>query len=183
MGKLAYLLGERDGPTFSVDLGQLDLGAETTHKVASAIAAETGKALEPIADIFEGYSKELTASTVSEVANALKALEGLKGQVDESIKPELAKIEAAIKATNNAVKASSNNAERIRDSLVSAMSRIQIPDYTGSLENIELRQLMLADTVKDALKTMDKEPTPKEWDFTVIRNRNGFIQSVTAKAK
>lgn len=179
MGRLSYLLGEDTRPAVSVDLSQLNLGEETTLKVASLIAQETARALEPIALLFEQYAKQLSSESVNKFDDATKILGEIKGQVDKSVKGELEKVEKAIGKSNDAIRASSKNADRIRDGLIKALGQVKIPDYTDALENLEISQRLLAEAIKD----IPKDDRPREWDFSVNRNRNGFIQSVTAKAK
>jgi len=178
MGRLTHLIQGEPSPVY-----QLDFGDKVTTTVAEVVSAEAVRRLGPvIAELVAqvnavGDSVESGAKSYEEASkDAQKAVEAAGSTLEASMTKQVEEIRKGIRRSiTEARDASKSDMVGFRDTLVRALSNISIPDYTDQLA--EMRGAILA-----ALES-DDDDDPREWEFTVNRNRNGYIQSVNAKAK
>lgn len=178
MGRLSHLL--TDVPTSQTF--QLDLGGQIGDALSAVVTRALEDKLAPIIDDMiknlESVDNSVESSDKATAASMEKLASTVEEVIDEAgsaMARELAGMRGAIKGSNKALQdALSKGDNEFRKNLLAAFSRIQIPDYSSELAQIKA----LLEREDD-----EEDDEPKEWDFTVVRNRNGYIQSVTAKAK
>jgi hypothetical protein len=178
VAKLAHLLQDEKPPVY-----QLDFGDRVTATVAEVVSREAVQRLAPfiaeLAATVEGVGKSVDDG-VDKHSEALsesqKAVESASKALEKAVKTELEAVRGALRRSiADAGRDTKVGVDEAIQRLVEAMGRIEIPDHGSEIGRVaEIQQ-----TILDAVK---RDPAPREWNFTVNRNRNGFIQSVTAKA-
>lgn len=176
MARLQHLLqDEPQAPVY-----QLDFGDRVTQTVAEVVAQEAVNRLTPAIAAMVEQAKEIglkTDSAAQTFTDSSKALEGAVASEVSNLKKDL---NSVVKdAVRSLAKANTQEAASLRDSLITALSKVRIPDYTDKIEQVKAVQT----TILAALKDIEPDKRPAEWEFTVNRNSRGFIQTVTAKAK
>lgn len=177
MARLQHLLdGATDAPVY-----QLDFGAEVTKTTAKVVAQA---AVDRIAPIIRDLVTQMQANEQqlkAGVDGVTEVSERAVADIEAKLDAELSNLQKDVRrAFTVMTKTQASDARSLRESLVKALSKVKIHDYSEDLNQLKVMQ----QAVMSALKDVEKEDDdPKEWEFTVNRNRNGFIQSVTAKAK
>ena len=90
------------------------------------------------------------------------------------------------KPDSSAVKAALESHAKAIENLVNTLSNVPKPSVNiqNNNESILAGIQAVADQIKEYLSGLNnKEESEKEWNFTVNRNRNGFIQNIVAKSK
>ena len=176
MGRLTHLIQE-DRP----QVYQLDFSKEVSVQVAEILGQEAASRLAPVIaqlitqvetlthSVSEGTKSSQAALQEASEA-ALNASDGLEKELAaqvEDIRKGIRRLALESRAGSKA------DLANFREALLRGLSNITIPDHSDALARIEG---MLSDLPAS-------ESAPREWEFQVNRNRNGFIQSVSAKAK
>jgi hypothetical protein len=176
MANLEHLM--RDKP---IDTYTLQLGDDITRSVADAMARTSIERLAPFVEaLLSATQTEAKARAGSAKAHS-DALKAARKAFEQAVAAESKVMQDTIK---EAVKTLQETSEKGRKAqlagLVQAFDRIKLPDHSEQLARIEATQAALAAKMT---KLPKPEPRATEWDFDINRNREGFIQSVTAKAK
>lgn len=152
--------------------------------ILEAIAA--GVAQTVVQDMAEGMTRH--SQGLNAVQQRIDVLspqiqEMLAGAVEyavqETVQRLLPQIEGISKGLQS--KLSYNDLRTFREELVTALSRVKIPDYTEQLKRLESRQVDLGPvlTKLDQLKE-EEEEEPSTWVFDIKRDNQGRIVSVVA---
>lgn len=179
MGRLQHLLpkDEQQPPIYQFDFGG-QIGALVADVVAKeAVARLTPVLMEMVVQLDDANAAGVAGDerTQEAVRAAQAALEKASGEVEKAILKELEAIKGGLRrAVKDLREVSREGDEALREGLIAALGRVRIPDYSESLARIEA---LLSE------EDEDEDDDPKEWDFDIQRDRNGFIRSVTAKAK
>jgi DNA-binding Lrp family transcriptional regulator len=126
----------------------------------------------------------------------LKDWEFEKLLLEEQHKKMLAAIKEVAKVLDKHEKSSADVArlitsnEKLMESFLNKLKEITTPNVALN-PNINVNQdavvAEIGKMTKELCEKLDKpvsaEPTVKEWQFTVVRNQGGTIQSITAKQK
>ena len=177
MARLEHLLSDEPRPSNY----KLTLDADYRKYLADAMANAAAERIKPFIEaLFNAQRDEGRKISESSTAHK-KAVQETRKALEQAIAAESKAIQDVVKeAASAAQKATLKDSRAMRDGLVAAMGRVVIPDHAEQLGRIEAAQKAVVEGLKNIPKP---EPRPTEWDFDVNRNRNGFIQSVTAKAK
>jgi len=177
VAKLAHLLQDERPPAHQLDFSGVaatvaDMASQEAVKRLAPFIAELAATVEGVGkSVDDGVGKHSDALSESQ-----KAVESASKALEDAVKTELEAVRGAIRrSVADAGRDTKVSVDKAIQKLVVAMGRIEIPDHGSEIGRVaEIQQ-----TILDAVK---RDPAPKEWNFTVNRNRNGFIQSVTAKA-
>jgi hypothetical protein len=178
MGRLSHLMQDDSAPVY-----KLDFGENVSVAVAEIMGQEAARRLAPIiadliseVDRLDGTVKNGTKSNDQAAKAVSDAIMGASKKVEREMARQMEEIRKGIRRVSKESRdGAKSDMDGFKKTLIEAMSRVQIPDYTDQLA--EMRGAILA-----ALES-DDDDDPREWEFTVNRNRNGYIQSVSAKAK
>lgn len=173
MGKLSHIRAQLEKPpTYQIE-GLLE-------SIAESVAAKVGDGIN---------------ATLVEQAQGLNALQNAVGELDrdvietivERLKPSIRDYVGSLKPLFQDLAQAIERTRSEQGRIVSALSRVQIPDYSAALDRLERKQVDLS-PVLDKLDNLEieqpeTEDDPRRWVFHVERDANGFITNVTAEAE
>lgn len=153
---------------------------QLTNTLIQLVAQDTVNRLTPfIESIAQQIQQggETAGADAAKVSDGIeKASKALQGAIESNAKSVQADLKKTAKAITDA---QAKDLKALQGGLSKALGGMDFPDYSEQLTQIAAAQPVILSAIKDN----EPEESPKEWDFDIKRNSNGFIQSVTAKAK
>lgn len=177
-----YINGRGAGAANAVGRGVLD-------GLTSDLSRRVMKEVEPLlkqqgatADTIRVYLEALTPILRNTIS---KAVDGLGPEI-ESLAKQLKRVEKGISRLDRDVQAraiTQSDLKGLKDGLVGALSRVQIPDYSEALRELRNRPGPDLQPLLEQVKALQTEERPSRWNFSIERDRNGLIQTVEATAE